>query len=365
MNAPTIFSADPHPWTKSYPPGVRWDADLSIAPLQSILEDSARRWPDRPAIEFMGKRISYRELDALAGRAAKGFQSLGVKPGVHVGLFLRTRPHYIIAFFGVMKARDGRQLLAARCRGSAWSQGGGQRDGRDGHGRSRGALSADGATSRTRLKTLVVGNIAEMSPVPEMVRAGFEKAGQLAPVAVDAHHMTWARLLDNDGAYQEYLSAICTRRSRSCNITGGTTGSPKGAMLTHANLASACAQYVETTHTQPATMDEGTERVLAVLPPFHIYALSVNMMLGIKLGAELVLHTRFDVAAIVKESSRRRSRPSPACRRCMSRSSIIPASENMDLSSLNIALRVARRFHSKCRSVSSSFQAAVWPKAGA
>ena len=72
-------------------------------------------------------------------------------------------------------------------------------------------------------------------------------------------------------------------------------------MLTHTNLTAATSQCIETTHTDPPTLDEGKERVLAVLPPFHIYALTVNMLLGIQIGAELVLHTRFDVDAVVKD----------------------------------------------------------------
>ena len=64
--------------------------------------------------------------------------------------------------------------------------------------------------------------------------------------------------------------------------TGGTTGVAKGAMLTHANLTSACAQYWETLGGTPRVFEEGRERILAVLPPFHIYALTVNMLLGIR-----------------------------------------------------------------------------------
>src|SRR5204863_4957154 len=63
-----------------------------------------KRWPDNPAIEFMGRTLTYREFGALADKAAKGFQQLGVGPGVHVGLYLPNTPHYPIAFFGVLKA---------------------------------------------------------------------------------------------------------------------------------------------------------------------------------------------------------------------------------------------------------------------
>ena len=91
-------------WSHSYPKGMRWDAPLKFTPVQAILEDAAARFADRPALHFMGKTTTYAELDALACKAAAGFQKLGVGPGVHVGLFLPNSPHYVIAFFGVLKA---------------------------------------------------------------------------------------------------------------------------------------------------------------------------------------------------------------------------------------------------------------------
>src|SRR5260370_7259685 len=91
-------------WINAYPPGVFWDAEIVPGPVQSILDYAMAKWPDRPAIDFMGKRFTYRDLGDLVNRAAKGLQQLGVEPGVHVGLYLPNSPHYIIAFFGVLKA---------------------------------------------------------------------------------------------------------------------------------------------------------------------------------------------------------------------------------------------------------------------
>src|SRR6202453_4415417 len=93
-----------HPWVKSYPSNVRQNAPLELSPVQSVLEQASKRFGAQPALDFMNKRLTYAELDALANRAAAGFQKLGVGPGVHVGLFLPNTPHYVIAFFGVMKA---------------------------------------------------------------------------------------------------------------------------------------------------------------------------------------------------------------------------------------------------------------------
>src|SRR6516164_10241741 len=92
------------PWSNSYPAGVRWAVDITPGAVQRMLDDAVTKWPDRPAIDFIGRRFTYRELGRLADRAARGLQQLGVKPGIHVGLYLPNTPHYIIAFFGVLKA---------------------------------------------------------------------------------------------------------------------------------------------------------------------------------------------------------------------------------------------------------------------
>src|SRR5258705_13238326 len=105
-------------------------------------------------------------------------------------------------------------------------------------------------------------------------------------------------------------------------------------MLTHANLSSATAQYVETTHTQPQLLDEGRERILAVLPPFHIYALTVNMLLGIRIGAELILHTRFDTAAVVKDICEKKVTVFPGVPTMYVAIINHPGVENLDLSSI-------------------------------
>jgi long-chain acyl-CoA synthetase len=293
------------PWVASYPAGVRWDLEIEAAPLQQVLVDTAAKWPDRPALEFMGRRINYRELDALADRAAKGLQAIGVGPGVHVGLFLPNTPHYVIAFFGILKAGgtvvnysplDAAEVLAHKVEDS----------------RTDVLITLDLAAlypqmaamlGTTRLKRLVVGSIAEMTPAPDAVAAQM-KAGKLTvEPRTDASHMSFAALLDNDGSFTAHPIADPGEAIAVLQYTGGTTGLPKGAMLTHGNLTAACAQYFESVSGTPPVLVEGEERILAVLPPFHIYALSVNMLLGIRAAAELILHARFDAEAALKEIS--------------------------------------------------------------
>jgi long-chain acyl-CoA synthetase len=294
------------PWLASYPDGMRWDIELESAPVQRILDDAAAKWPDKPALEFMGRRLSYSELQALTNRAAKGLQQLGVGPGVHVGLYLPNTPHYVIAFFGVLKAGgtavnysplDAAKVLEHKIEDS----------------RTDFLFTLDmtalypqmaAMLDTTRLKKLIVGNMAEMTPAPDAATAQMKAGRQLADVRWDERHVRFDTLLDNDGHYTPHPIADPNETIAVLQYTGGTTGLPKGAMLTHGNLTAACAQYKESCcgGTTPVLV-EGQERFLAVLPPFHIYALSVNMLLGIGLAAEIILHARFDAEAALKDIS--------------------------------------------------------------
>ncbi|HZY13039.1 MAG TPA: long-chain fatty acid--CoA ligase [Beijerinckiaceae bacterium] len=342
------------PWIKSYPAGVRWNAELPTTPLQEILEESAKKWADKPALEFMGRRITYRELNDLANRAAKGFQNLGVKPGIHVGLYLPNTPHYVIAFFGIMKAGgtavnysplDAEKVLEHKVEDS-------QTDFLVTLDLKALYPQMGRLLGKTRLKKLIVGEIAEMTGAPDMVRGQMSKTDQLASVPTDDRHITFQQLLDNDGQYQAYPLGDLKEAIAVLQYTGGTTGLPKGAMLTHANLSAATSQYVESTRTQPPVLEEGKERILAVLPPFHIYALTVNMLLGARLGAELVLHTRFDVEAVVKDITNKKITSFPGVPTMYVAIINYPGIEKIDVSSLKwcasggapLPLEVQQRF---------------------
>lgn len=292
-----------HPWIKSYPKGVHWDAELPLMPVQNLLDDAVRRWPENPAIEFMGRTLSYRELGDLVNCAAKGFQDMGVGPGVHVGLYLPNTPHYPIAFFGVLKAGgtivnysplDAERVLAHKVEDSETDF----------------LVTLDLAVlypqmarllGVSRLKKLIVGNLADYAANPGTVHAHLQGAGQLAPVPADDRHVGFEQLVSAGGAYEPHALGDLKQAVVVLQYTGGTTGLPKGAMLTHANLSAACAQYMETTRGEPRVLTEGAERVLVVLPLFHIYALTVNLLFGVRLGALMVLHARFDLDAAVND----------------------------------------------------------------
>ena len=292
-----------HSWQRFYPEGARWDAPLPTGPVQAILERAAERYAELPALDFMGRKTSYRELDALADRFAAGLQKLGVGPGSHVGLFLPNTPHYVIAFFAVLKAGavvvnysplDAERVLEHKIADSETDV----------------LITLDLAAlypqmermlGKTRLKTLIVGELAEMTPAPDAVRGQMQKAAMLSPVEYGERVVAFRSLMEAGERPVAHPLGDPAQALCALQYTGGTTGASKGAMLTHANLAAANAQYRMTMGAGPRGLQEGVERMLAVLPPFHIYALSVNMILGLSLGAELVLHARFDAAAVVKD----------------------------------------------------------------
>lgn len=292
------------PWLKSYPPGVRWDAPLDMGPVEGVLEAAAKRFPRLPALDFMDKRIAYAELDALANHAAAGLQKLGVKPGVHVGLYLPNTPHYVIAFFGVLKAGgtvvnysplespgalefkvedSATDILVTLDLAALYPQ-------------------AEKLLASTRLKALVVGEFAEFARAPDEVKTRMIAAGMLSEVVYGRGRVAFRDLLENDGRYETPKAGDPAAAIAVLQYSGGTTGAPKGAMLTHANLTAACGQVMEfLTRSEATLLEEGRERVLGVLPLFHIYALTVVMLLGLRLGAEIVLHPRFDASAAARD----------------------------------------------------------------
>jgi long-chain acyl-CoA synthetase len=306
------------PWLQSYPKGVRYDAALATMPIPQLLDDAAARWPDQIALEFMGQTLRYRELLQLANRAARGFQDLGVGPGVHVGLFLPNVPQYVISFFGILKAGgtvvnySPLEPVVALAHKIA-----------DSHTDIMVTVDAQALYPQmeqllreTRLRKLIVGSVG---------------VAQCA-VPVDGEHLRFERLLANDGQYAP--PRLDVNDLAVLQYTGGTTGEPKGAMLTHANLSAATSQFLETASGEPKVVELGCERVLIVLPLFHIYALTVDLLFGIRVGAEMILHLRFEPEPVLRDIATKKVSIMPAVPTIFSALANHPQVGKYDLSSL-------------------------------
>jgi long-chain acyl-CoA synthetase len=297
-----------HPWLRSYPAGVDWTAPVAVAPVPQTLDDAVEKWADCPAIDFRGRKIAYRELGALVDRAAKGLQALGVGPGSHVGLYLPNTPHTVISFFAILKAGgvvvnysplDAEKVLEHKVEDS-------ETDFLITLNLPALYPQMDRLLGKTRLKGLIVGELAEMSAHPAATRAHMEAAKQVMTVPADERHVPFARLLDNDGKYQPHPITDVTKEIAVLQYTGGTTGLPKGAMLTHGNLSAASYQYWMSTQGEHRLLKDGEERTLVALPLFHIYALTANLLLCVKIGAEIVMHERFELEPVLKDIAKKR-----------------------------------------------------------
>lgn len=323
-------------WEKSYPKGVSWEIEIEEKPVYALLDDTVAKWPDNSAIDFMDKRITYAELDDLVNRAAKGFRELGVKEGVHVGLYLPNTPHYIVCFFGILKAGgtvvnysplDAKRELRHKIEDSNTDF----------------IVTLDlevlypniaEMLKETRLKKIIVGCLKEVLPFPKNFLYPIVKSKEISKIPNDDAHLTFKQLLANDGKIEASPVANPAEQVAVLQYTGGTTGLPKGAMLTHKNLIAACQQFRRMQEGEDGVLIDGQEKVLAVLPLFHIYALSVIMNFGIAGGYEIILHPKFELNDVMKDLNKKKPSVFPGVPTMYMAIASHPDIKDYDLSSL-------------------------------
>ena len=300
--------AEAFPWLKSYPPDVDWGEPIGVKPMHALLDDAVARFAARPCIDFFGKRYSFSEVGRLVNRAAKGLKALGVGPGIKVGLCLPNTPYSVICYFAVLKAGgtlvNFNPLYAERELVH-------QIEDSDTDimvvldtAALYGKIAA--VLSKTRLRHVVVCRLAEALPFPRSWLYPWVMRHQLARVPADTIHVAFERLIDNDGA----IAAAPTDPRTAIALlqyTGGTTGVPKAAMLTHANLyanAEQCRRWF-------LHAGEGPRITIGVLPLFHVLAMTVVMNWALLDGAEMVLLPRFELTELLKTIRRRRPSAMP------------------------------------------------------
>ncbi len=327
-----------YPWEKSYPPGVKWELDIPKKTLHQIFEESCAQYGNRPFTDFLDKVMSFRDYKEASDKAAAGFQKLGVKPGVNVGLYLPNTPHYIIAFFGILKA-GGRvvnysPLDAAR-----------ELEFKIGDSETDILVTLDVAAlypkmaamrGKTRLKKLIVGSIADYLPWPKNWLYPIAKKKEISQWPRDDWHMSFKDLLANDGKHTAHPGPEnLWDEVALLQYTGGTTGLPKAAMLTHGCVVSAMAQGQSWTlpYTTP-----GTEKVVCVLPLFHIYALSGIMLGAVRNGNQLILYPRPDIDMIVNDLGKKKPTFLPGVPTLYTAINKHPKAQGLDLKSLKICM---------------------------
>src|SRR6185436_19649382 len=334
-----------HPGEQFYPQGVRWDDPIARGTLPDLLSTATAEFGSRPAIEFRDRPISYAELEGLVETAASAFLRAGYGKNSSVALFLGNSPDHPVNFFGALKA-GARVVHLSPLDGEI-------------------ALSHKLTDSGARV--LVTSNLSVLLPTA----LKFLARGLLDRLIVceDDH---WGKvgspqtaLPDNpaivthkqftDGATKPaQWPAISADDVALLQYTGGTTGLPKGAMLSHGNLTSAVSVY--DVWGKPARLQRNAiERVICVLPLFHIFALTVVMLSSLRRGNLVSLHQRFDVEAVMRDIEVKRATIFPGVPTMWIAIAALPDLDKRDFSSLRSAgsggaplpMEVARIFERK------------------
>ncbi|MBX9696553.1 MAG: AMP-binding protein [Alphaproteobacteria bacterium] len=286
-------SSKDHLWLKSYPKEIKWDTTFEGAPIYKLLEDSARAFPDRPCINFLGKVYLYKEVLEHVNRVAEGLQKLGVGRGTKVGLFMPNAPYYIFFYYGILKAGgtvvNFSPLYASREIAAQIE---------DSEAEIMVTLDLEALypklheqLNQTRLQKIIVCPLKDCLPFPKNILFPIVKSKEIAKIQWNNRHVSYKDLTNNAGAPSD-PKINPSEDVALLQYTGGTTGVPKGAMLTHTNVH-VNAQQAEAWF---IGIKKGEERVLAALPLFHVFAMTAVMNLSIREAAEIIMmFPRFNV----------------------------------------------------------------------
>jgi long-chain acyl-CoA synthetase len=281
-------------WEKSYPPGVRWDVPVATAPLPRLFDDATATWGAKTALEYRDTAISYTELRHTVDALATSFLQHDIGPGSTVALYLPNTPYHPFAFFAALKAGarlahlsplDAERELAYKLKDSG----------------ARTLVTtnvglmlamAQGLLRAGHIDRVIVGDDTAygLSPIPSMpIDTSDPRIVRLDALIAEGKRLPvprWPQVGVDDIALLQY--------------TGGTTGRPKGAMLTHGNLSAACSIYKLWGDPQRLSQP-GEDKVICVLPLFHIYALTAVLLRALFEGNEIMLRIRFDVDTTLRD----------------------------------------------------------------
>jgi long-chain acyl-CoA synthetase len=313
-----------HPGEQFYPQGVHWDDAIECGTLPELLSKAVAEFGARPVIEFRDRAISFAELERLAETAASAFLRAGFGTGTTVALFLGNSPDHPVNFFGALKAGariahlsplDGERALSHKLSDSG----------------ARVLVTSDLATLLpTALKFL------EKGLVDRLIVCEDDHWGAVGnPHTPTPDHpaiVTFAKFADGAERPAQWPE-VKPDDIALLQYTGGTTGLPKGAMLSHGNLTAAVSIYE--VWGRPRRLERNAiDRVICVLPLFHIYALTVVLLSSIRYGNLISLHQRFDVQAVMQDIEVKRATAFPGVPTMWIAIASLPDLDKRDMSSL-------------------------------
>jgi long-chain acyl-CoA synthetase len=313
-----------HPGEKFYPEGVRWDNPIARGTLPDLLSKAAVQFAARPAIEFRDRAISYPELEERVELAASAFLRAGYGKDTSVALFLGNSPDHPTNFFGALKAGarivhlsplDGAIALSHKLSDSG----------------ARVLVTSDLATLLpTALKFLDKGLLDRLIVCED---DDWGAVGNPHTPIPDHPAIVTFRKFTEGAAKPAQWPVISADDTALLQYTGGTTGLPKGAMLSHGNLTSAVSIY-DVWGAKARAERDAVDRVICVLPLFHIFALTVVLLGSLRRGNLISLHQRFDVEAVMRDIEVKRATAFPGVPTMWIAIASLPDLDKRDLSSL-------------------------------
>jgi len=267
------------PWFKFWPEGVPRSIDYPRITLGEALRESARSFPDNPAIIYFGRPFTYSQLDELVDRFATALQDLGVKKGDRVGIFMPNIPQFVIAFYGALRA--GAVCVACSPLYKAREL---EHQLNDAGAETLVAMDTlypivQEIKARTRLRNVITTSPRDY--LPPLLRT-------LAPLkGVKSHKcpgaLDFLTLMKKYGPTPKPVEAK-TEDLALLQYTGGTTGVPKGAMITHRNLIVNARQCEA-----ELPIHRGVDVNVTVLPLFHIFGMTTAMNAPVLTGTTMLL----------------------------------------------------------------------------
>lgn len=323
------------PWLAAYEPEVPHDFAPPDLTLHGLFENTAREYPGNTATIFFGARLTYAQLDDQANRFASALQSLGVRQGDRVAIVLPNCPQFLIALFGALKvgavAIPLNPAYVPRELAVQFTDAGVETV----VTLNTNAARVQEAMSGTPVKRLIVTLMQNyLTPLMGLMLTVQERSSANPPLVQGDGVHTFADLIRN--AAPEYdRPAVLPDEPALLLYTGGTTGTPKGATLSHRNIVSNALQmYSWVWDTRP----EKHDIYLGVIPFFHSYGMTVVMNMAIAAAASIVLVPRFTMKGVLRAIARFRPTVFPAVPTMYNAIARHPLAARFDLRSIRVCI---------------------------
>ncbi|MEB3101633.1 long-chain-fatty-acid--CoA ligase [Ferviditalea candida] len=290
--------ADTRIWHQHYPKEVPFHCDYPKQNLACILTNSAERYPGHPAIEFFGKKWTYKQLAEQSSRFANALIALGIHKGDRVAVMLPNCPQAVISYYGILMAGavvvETNPLYTERELEHHFADSG-----------AVAVITLDvllqkvrAVKPKTHVRHILVTSIVDFLPFPKNIVYRFKqkKDGSLPNITYNQKILSVSALLKSAEARPVIADVDADNDIAILQYTGGTTGRSKGVMLTHANITVNTIQASVWSY----TLEQGKERFLGALPLFHVFGMTVLLNMCFYMGGMLILMPRYDVNQLLK-----------------------------------------------------------------